>query len=151
MENEQNKVETAILNEDKEINSIKKLVLIKPKSKGKSRGARTTGGFASLINSKGNGKRLTFAKAFLEKLNIEEAMDLSITPNGIAIGNKLPKNAETFPLRTSGNNGVIYSYSLVEEVTEQFDLDFSDRVSITFTNVEFINDGDYFYAEIKMK
>lgn len=153
MEKIQDTIATAILNEGEAINSTKKLTLTKPNSKSNSRGtgARTSRGMATIVNSNKNGKRITFAKKLLEKLGISETVDVSITRNGIVIGSKIPENAETFTLRTSGSKGVIYSYSLAEEISAVFELDFSERVSMTFTEVEFINDGDYFYAEIKIK
>lgn len=151
MENLQNTVTTTISNEGETTQATKKLMLIKPKSKSNSRGVRTFGGKATIVNSKENGKRMTFPKSLLEELGIEENVDVSITLNGLAIGSELPENAETFQLKMSGNKGVIYSASLVQEITEVFELDFSDRVSITFNEAEFINDGEYLYAEIKIK
>jgi hypothetical protein len=151
MENLQNTVTTTLSNEGETTQATKKLMLIKHKSKSNSRGVRTSGGKATIVNSKENGKRMTFPKSLLEELGIEDNVDVSITPNGLAIGNELPKNAETFQLKMSGNKGVIYSASLVQEITEVFELDFSDRVSITFNEAEIINDGEYLYAEIKIK
>lgn len=112
---------------------------------------RSGKGALTLVNSEKNGKRAMVSKEVLELIGDTSEIEIGITDEGIAIAKKLPQNGTKFSLKRVGNKGAIYSSSLVNELTEAFDLDFSDRVSITFTDAEEILIDDTIAIEIKMK
>lgn len=118
--------------DNKEI-AVNQLEFIKPKTVGQSSGYRSDAGVCTVVNSKKNGKRVTFSKDVMERLGNPESIELSFTEDGVAIAEKIPENGVSFGIRKSGHKGVIYSAGLVEEITEVFNLNFEDRVSITFT------------------
>lgn len=122
------------------------------KSKSKTRAAKSPAGVCTVVNSEKNGKRVTISKELSDELGNIETVEIGFTENGIVVGNKLPENGTEFRFKKSGNKGVIYSSSLVDEVTEEFKLDFSNRVSITFVDAEEIEvDGEHKAFEIKVK
>lgn len=138
MENVQNSVATTMLNEDEVNNMDNQLKLIKPKSKDTSRGDITSEGAITIINSKDNGKRITFSKCSMEYIGNPESIEVGFTEDGIVFGDRLPENGERFKIRRTNNKAVIYSAQLVKEITELFELDYSNKVSITFTDAEYI-------------
>lgn len=125
---------------------------IKPKSISYSGKFKSPKGNCSVVNSKKNGKRVTLSKYLMEIFDDPEILEIGFTDDGIALSKKLPENGAEFTIKKQGNKGVIYSSSLVDEITELFGLDFSDRVSITFVEAEEIeDDGEYPIIEIKVK
>jgi len=117
-----------------------KFNIIKPKSRNKARGSKSAKGVCTVISSQKNGKRVTLSKEIMELLNNPASIEIGFTKDGIVVATELPENGEEFSLGKIGNKGVIYSSQLVEEITELFHLDFQDRVSITFTEAEEVND-----------
>lgn len=112
--------------------------------------AKRTGkaGVVSIVNSKENGKRITLSKECWEKINKVSNVQVAFSDTQIAISEELPDNEHYFHVRTYGAKGVIYSKDLVEEITELFALDFSDKVSITLYEVEYVKNGDHTVAII---
>lgn len=153
MINEQNDLDSEITNEgETKEGEVEKLKVIKLKSKDKARASRSGNGVSTVVNSKKNGKRITFSKELMEGLGNPDSIELGCTNEGILVGRKLPENGEKFKLRKSGKKSVIYSAALVEEITEVFELDFSNRVSITFVDAEEIEyEVDSPIIEIKVK
>lgn len=94
-------------------------------------------GVLSIVNSDKNGRRITISKEVLAKLGYPAVVQISFTETAIAIGEELPSNDNYFNVRKYGAKGVIYSTHLVQEVVEKFDLDYSNRVSITFHKVTY--------------
>ena len=94
-------------------------------------------GVITLINSKKNGKRISFAGAVMDKLGNPDKLQIVFWQKGIVVGVGLPKADQFFPVKKSGNKGIVYSGGLVQEITSQFNLDFSERVSITFPKVAY--------------
>lgn len=109
--------------------------IIKPKSNDKSR-TKSANGVCTIVNSKKNGKRVTFSKDVMELFDNPESLEIGFTADGIVLAKKLPENGVEFRVKKIGNKGVIYSSSLVQEITELFVLDFSDKVAITFVDAE---------------
>lgn len=105
----------------------------------------------TIVNTVKNGKRLTIADDVLEAVGATAEVQIAINDEGIAIGNGLPGDITAFALRKSGKKGVIYSTELVEELTDLFDLDFSDRSSISFPEVSYLNISDQLAAFIVLK
>ncbi|RXT08850.1 hypothetical protein [Ammoniphilus sp. CFH 90114] len=89
----------------------------------------------TIVNTEMHGKRLTIAQDVLEVIGTQDDVQIAIVENGIAIGSNLSVNNTKFFLRKSGRKGVIYSSELVDELTELFELDFSEKTSISFAEV----------------
>lgn len=110
----------------------------------------TEAGVASVINSK-NSKRITLDKDVMSKLSNPEMISISFSDDSMAIAEKLPNNDNLLKVRRSGGKGVIYSSGLVLEITNKYRLDFSNRTSITFSDVEYIQHNGFTIAIIKVK
>lgn len=132
-------------------NEYNQLKVIKPKSMSKVRGTKSPKGVCTVINSKQNGRRVILAKETMDYLKNPTKLEIGFTEDGIVIAEKLPENGVEFPIRKNGNRIVIYSSGLVEEITELFNLDFSDRVSITFTEAEKYDNLDNPIVKIKIR
>ncbi len=87
----------------------------------------------------------------MDYLKNPEKIEVGFTEDGIVIAEKLPENGVEFSIKKTGNRMVIYSSELVKEITELFNLDFSNRVSITFTESEKYDDLDNPIVKIKTR
>lgn len=110
----------------------------------------TEAGVMSVINAE-NSKRMTLSSDVIYKLNNPNTISISFSDDSLAIAERLPNNDNLLKLRSSGKKGVIYSSGLVSEITEKYSLDFSNRVSITFSEVNYVKCNGYTVAIIKMK
>lgn len=110
----------------------------------------TEAGVMSLINSK-NGRRITLPKDVMNKLNNPEVLSMSFTDNSLAVAERLPNNDNQFKVKSSGKKGIIYSAGLVSEITDKYGLDFSNRTSITFSEVNYVESSGYTVAIIKIR
>ena len=111
------------------------------KSRENTKHKRVINGAISLINTK-SGKRLIMAKALISNLNNPSKVVIGLSKNKLAIGPKLPDNENHFTVEDYKGKGVIYSADLVKEISEKFKLDFSNRTTITFEEVEYIEFED---------
>ena len=82
------------------------------------------------------------AKALISNLNNPSKVVIGLSKNKLAIGPKLPDNENHFTVEDYKGKGVIYSADLVKEISEKFKLDFSNRTTITFEEVEYIEFED---------
>lgn len=106
-------------------------------------------GICTIVHCKKNGnKRITIASKLLDAIGNPQKVEVGIMPNGIAIAEKLPVKANEFPVKKLGAKKVLYTGALVEEITEEFNLDYSNRTSITFQKVEYDNVDGYKVALI---
>ncbi len=150
MENIQEIITADKMNEsDSNKNGYNQLKVIKPKTMSNTRGTKSSKGVCTVINSRQNGKRLILAKETMDYLKNPTKIEVGFTQDGIVIAEKLPENGVSFSIKKSGNKMVIYSSGLVKEITELFNLDFSNRVSITFTEAEEYDDLDNPIVKIK--
>lgn len=94
-------------------------------------------GVMSVINSN-CGKRVMLSKDLMDKLNNPTKVTMSFSEESIAIGITLPNNNNQLTIKPSGKKGVIYSAGIVSEIIDKYGLDFSNRTSITFSQVEYI-------------
>jgi hypothetical protein len=101
-----------------------------------TRRASSVSGPMSLINSANSGKRASIQDTVIEKIGDPERVKVILLPKLLILTEALG-DEEGFVLKKSGRKRVIYSTSLVLELTEAFELDYSNRVSITFTKVEY--------------
>lgn len=110
----------------------------------------TEAGAMSVINSK-NGKRVTLSKDVMNRLNNTEMISISFSDDSLAIAERLPNNNNQLKVKCSGNKGVVYSAGLVSEITDKYELDFSDKVSTTFKEVNYVESNGYTVAIIKIR
>jgi len=89
-------------------------------------------GLMSVINSKRNGKRITLSDPVLKHLGPVDSVEIAFGDDEIAIAGKLPMNGQRFGIKRSSRKATIYSTGAVQEITDKFNLDFENRVSITF-------------------
>lgn len=109
-------------------------------------------GICTIVNCKKNGnKRIAIASKLLDAIGNPEKVEVGIMPHGIAIAERLPVEANEFSVKKLGAKKVIYAGALVEEITEEFKLDYSNRTSITFQKVEYDNVNGYKVALITIQ
>ena len=92
-----------------------------------------------IVNSlKGNGKRLRFSQALLAGINAQDSVELvPIASKGvIMIGKALPYLNKYRVHLSKGN--IAYNAGAVNGLTKVFGLDFSVHVSMTFSDVSFM-------------
>ena len=104
-------------------------------------------GVMSIINSK-TGKRIIVSNEIMEKLNKPERIVMSFSGDKIAIGEQLPNNDNYINIKVLKSKGVIYSAGIVKEITDLYKLDFSNKTSITFLDVEYVKYEDNVVAII---
>lgn len=105
-----------------------------------------------VVNSKNNGKRLTFSKALSAKLGLAETVCMvPVMDEGILlVAKELPGNAVSRGSLSGEDKKICYSALLVELLTGVFKLDFSEHVSRSFGDVQFESHNDLTIAVIKM-
>lgn len=94
-------------------------------------------GVLTIVNSKKNGKRIEFLESLYKIFHIEDVVKLGFYENSLLIA---PVTAELslpiYHLKDVGKKKVLYSAGLVTEIADVLGLDFSERVSMTLSNVE---------------
>lgn len=105
----------------------------------------------NIVNSDSNGKRVKLSKGLTTALGITESADiLPIKGEGlIMVAEKLPYEAAcSVSLKDEGRNGtsgakIAYNSGMVALLTMEFDLDFSEHVSMSFSDIsiEKLEDG----------
>ena len=94
-------------------------------------------GVMSVVSSN-CGKRVMLSKDLMNKLNNPTSVAMSFSEESIAIGKALPNNNNQLSIKRSGKKGAIYSAGIVSEITDKYRLNFNNRTSITFSEVEYI-------------
>ena len=108
----------------------------------------------SVVHTKGNGKRVKLSKALFDKLG--KPKKLQFVPNGehLIIGKVIPHCTESVPFSSGTGVNIIYTSGFVHYLTNHFNLDFSERTSIAFRDVEICEQEfegkDIIFAKIKM-
>ncbi|KEI82846.1 hypothetical protein EXM30_04875 [Clostridium botulinum] len=74
----------------------------------------------------------------MDKLNNPTMVAMSFSEESIAIGKVLLNNNNQLAINKSGKKGAIYSAGIVSEITDKYRLNFNNRTSITFSEVEYI-------------
>lgn len=88
-----------------------------------------------IVNSATNGKRLSFSKALVTTLELEDVAEIALIPSEgcILVAKKLPiENVLKckFSPKDTGKK-ISYNTGAVEAITETFELNFSNHVSIS--------------------
>ncbi|HAT4290000.1 TPA: hypothetical protein I9061_002535 [Clostridium perfringens] len=107
-------------------------------------------GVISIVSNK-SCKRVSISKKLLEELRNPKEVVISYSNDKIVIGTTLPNNSNYFNVKYVRNKGMIYSSELVKEIEAIYGLDFSNRTSITFSEVEYAKYEVYKVAIITMK
>ena len=94
------------------------------------------GGGLSVINAE-TWKRISMNKKIIDYLKIEDKIQFAFSDNEIAIAKELHKDENYFNIKISKGAGIVYCSELVFEITNLYDLDFKDRTSITFDNIQY--------------
>lgn len=105
-------------------------------------------GVMSIVNSN-CGKRVTLSAELMDRLNNPYKISMSFSEEYIAVGTLLPNNNNQLTIKASGKKGVIYSAGIVSEITDKYSLDFNNRTSITFSEVDYIEVNGSIIAMIK--
>ena len=95
----------------------------------------------SVINSDGNGKRVVFSKELVKKLNLNGCVSLLPVKGEsvLMVASVLPfENASTIKL-TSADKRTAYHAGAVQLIANTFDLDYTDKTSMSFGDVDFID------------
>lgn len=107
-------------------------------------------GIISVINSKNNGKRIMLSTELMDELNWPETVQFGFGDHFILISQYFSPTEPKFVVKNATTKGIIYSSSLVEEVTRELGLDFTDKTSITLHDVKYLkNNREYPCAIIK--
>lgn len=107
-------------------------------------------GAISIVNAK-TGNRVTIAKECYSAIGNPAKLQFALTDNNLIVGEKVLENNNDFNVKESSGKAIIYSSALVKEITENFSLDFSNRTSITFSDVQYSNADDVQIMIIKIK
>lgn len=107
-------------------------------------------GAISIVNAK-TGNRVTIAKECYSAIGNPAKLQFALTDNNLIVGEKVLENNNDFNVKESSGKAIIYSSALVKEITENFNLDFSNRTSITFSDVQYSNTDDVQIMIVKIK
>lgn len=100
-------------------------------------------GILSIINSKRNGKRLALSAELLSNLNNPQTVQISFSDNELVIGKAIPNCGDNSCLiKPYKNKGMVYSSELVDEISENFSLNFFEKTSLTFHKVRYLSKGE---------
>lgn len=91
----------------------------------------------SVVNSDSNGKRISISKALAEALDLEDGVSLlPVQEEGLLMLSKKPLSAKASSGKLNGSGKKLcYNAGLVRLITDTFRLDFSDHVSLSFSDI----------------
>ena len=117
---------------------------------GKSR----SGSFSvSMVNNR-NGKRFTLSKALHEFLGSPKRLQFVADGKYLYIGATIPHSTEFVTFSKGVGTTIIYDAGFVEYISRTFDLDYSNRTSISFSEIKIETheheNEQITYARIKM-
>ncbi|MDU1006882.1 MAG: amidophosphoribosyltransferase [Clostridium butyricum] len=114
-----------------------------------TRATSNKGGFSVVKAQSGN--RATIAKQGYEYLGKPSTLQFAFTDTSVIIGANLPNNNNDFNVKDSNGKAIVYSTSLVTEIAEAFELDFTNRTSMTFGDIQYTNSEDSPVIIVKIK
>lgn len=100
------------------------------------------------------GKRITLSRAILSHLPSDvKSIQIAFSKEYLLIGECLDENYTNYQLRNLGKNKVIYSSSLIKDIVDRYQLDYSTRSSMTFPieKVEEIASSKFFFFDMTNK
>ena len=97
----------------------------------------------SVVNTECNGKRIRISPKLIKALGTPEYIEI--------LGNEAGTGIYILPCKTGmklNKGGTLYNSSLVQNLTEEFKLDFSEHTSCTYNNITILEDSGEKYAEV---
>lgn len=113
------------------------------------RATSNKGGFSVVKAQTGN--RATIAKQGYEHLGKPSTLQFALSDTSIIIGANIPNNDNDFNVKDSNGKAIVYSTPLVTEIAEAFELDFSNRTSMTFGDIQYTTSEDSPVIIVKVK
>ncbi|MDR1508586.1 MAG: hypothetical protein LBS53_03000 [Synergistaceae bacterium] len=108
----------------------------------------------AIVNTARNGVRMSFTKALHEALGNPAAIQFATGGDYLYVGKTIPHSTESVPFSYGKGVNTIYARGFIIYLTNFFSLDFSNRTSISFTDVEIMEqeyEGEQIiFAKIKM-
>lgn len=95
-----------------------------------------TKGVFTLVKAK-TGNRAVISEEAGEYLQNPSTLQFSYSEDSLIIGANLPNNNSSFNVKAYKNKSIVYSVPLVREIVEKFQLNFSDKTSMTFDEAEY--------------
>ena len=97
----------------------------------------------SVVNSDGNGKRITLSKALVQKLGLDGSVSmLPLQGEGVLmLAKELPFASASNIALTSSDKRIAYHAGAVKLLVDTFRLDYSKKTSMSFSDVEFTEQG----------
>ncbi len=99
-----------------------------------------------------NGKRLTMSKSLYEELGNPDLINLAddVEHGYLIIAESIEGADNNYSVSNKGK-GIVYNAALVEYIANAFELDFSERTSMSFCNVKIKKIKDTMTAFIKIE
>lgn len=147
---DQGEVKTSTKKKTKAVKNMKKYRLSKCKGSTRKFNAKLQ---LKIVNSNKSGRKLIICKKWIEDIGNPSHIQVGYTDNCIVFSKQLHENKKEsgyFVLRPQGNAFVVYCSDLVHEITDVFGMDFSGKVSITFTAVRYDRTGKNVAALVKV-
>lgn len=104
-------------------------------------------GVLQLVNC-GNGKRGVIAKKAMSEMGNPTKIQILLGEDTVLFGKNLPNTDKSYEIKKGGS---IYAAKLVGELTEKYNLDFTEKTSITFYDYKYLEHGEEKILAIKMK
>lgn len=143
----ENTEETAIIDEANVTEMVRNATPCSAKNI--TRATSNNGGFSVVKAQTGN--RVTIAKQGYEHLGKPNTLQFAFTDTSVIIGANLPNNDNDFNVKDSNGKAIVYSTPLVTEIAKAFELDFSNRTSMTFGDIQYTNSEDSPVIIVKIK
>lgn len=118
-------------------------------AKNSTRATSNKGAFSVVKAQTGN--RATIAKQGYEHLGKPSTLQFAFTDTSVIVGANLPNNDNDFNVKDSNGKAIVYSTPLVTEIAEAFELDFSNRTSMTFGDIQYTISEDSPVIIVKIK
>jgi len=94
----------------------------------------------AIVNTDGNGKRISLSKSFFASLGFPKSVQVSCNQakGELLIGHEIPGVDLSFKFSSGKGFTIIYNSPLVKILTDTFGIDFSERSSRSFNDVRII-------------
>lgn len=93
-------------------------------------------GLVSIIYAK-TGKRITFDSSLIEDLGLDETLQVGYDHKQLLLGVNLSPQYKNRKLKKQGKKYVLYDSALIQELIQNFNLDYSGVTSQTFDDVTY--------------
>ena len=106
----------------------------------------------SVVNSDGNGKRITLSKTLVEKLGLTDSISLlPLKESGVLmVAKQLPFERASNIALNSKDKRTAYHAEAVQLIAATFSLDYSSKTSYSFNDIEFITEDGMEIAAVYM-